>query len=84
MAENLNYETGNSWCYDNDPSNCTTYGRLYTWDAAMNGEESSNNVPSGVQGVCPPGWLLPGYEEWKTLEGNADKQYGFSVRCLKE
>ena len=34
MAENLNYETGNSYCYDDDPSNCSKYGRLYTWVAA--------------------------------------------------
>ena len=44
MAENLNYRyvgvkynyngytsDSTSWCYDNDPSKCATYGRLYTW-----------------------------------------------------
>ncbi len=48
MAQNLNYAyTGvkynydgytsdsTSWCYDGDPSNCGTYGRLYTWAAAV-------------------------------------------------
>ncbi|SHH93982.1 major paralogous domain-containing protein [Fibrobacter sp. UWH9] len=48
MAQNLNYAyTGvafdngyytsdsTSWCYDDDPSNCATYGRLYTWAAAV-------------------------------------------------
>ncbi|WP_176421806.1 fibrobacter succinogenes major paralogous domain-containing protein [Fibrobacter sp. UWH1] len=48
MAQNLNYAyTGVafdngyytsdsiSWCYDDDPSNCATYGRLYTWAAAV-------------------------------------------------
>lgn len=35
MAQNLNYETDNSYCYDNQDSNCTKYGRLYTWAAAM-------------------------------------------------
>lgn len=54
FAENLNYETYNSWWYDNDPENGETYGRLYTWDAALN--------------ACPDGWHLPSDEEWKTLE----------------
>lgn len=42
MAENLNYSDslqGDSWCYDNDPKNCETYGRLYSWNAAMNTRE---------------------------------------------
>ena len=43
MAENLNYAylqptatlDSSSWCYDNDPENCETFGRLYLWSAAM-------------------------------------------------
>jgi uncharacterized protein (TIGR02145 family) len=53
MAENLNRETANSKCYDNDPSNCATYGRLYTWDDALT--------------ACPVGWHLPSDAEWTTL-----------------
>jgi uncharacterized protein (TIGR02145 family) len=53
MAENLNYETDSSWCYDNENSNCAKYGRLYTWYAAMS--------------ACPVGWRLPASEEWNTL-----------------
>ena len=53
MAENLNYETGNSYCYDNNASNCTKYGRLYTWAAAQN--------------ACPDGWHLPSKAEFETL-----------------
>jgi uncharacterized protein (TIGR02145 family) len=57
------------WCYyDNSSSNGDTYGALYTWAAAMNGAESSNSNPSGMQGVCPDGWHLPSDEEWKELE----------------
>jgi uncharacterized protein (TIGR02145 family) len=67
MAENLNYETPNSWWYDNNSANGDIYGRLYTWAAAMNGESSSNSVPSGVQGVCPDGWHLPSDAEWTVL-----------------
>jgi uncharacterized protein (TIGR02145 family)/uncharacterized repeat protein (TIGR02543 family) len=62
MAENLNYTplSGNSW-------NSTTYGRLYDWNAAMNGSGSSNANPSGVQGICPDGWHLPSTAEWSAL-----------------
>lgn len=68
MAENLNYQTGNSWCYENNTANCDVYGRLYDWETIMNGESSSNSVPSGVQGICPDGWHLPSDEEWKVIE----------------
>ena len=53
MAENLNYETTNSYCYDDDPSNCSKYGRLYTWAAATT--------------ACLIGWHLPSDDEWNTL-----------------
>lgn len=82
MAENLNYETGNSYCYKN---NCTKYGRLskygrlYTWGAAMDsvGTWSTNGKGCGyekkcsptypVRGVCPEGWHLPNQTEWNAL-----------------
>ena len=35
MAQNLNYETPNSYCYNDSTENCAKYGRLYTWSAAM-------------------------------------------------
>ena len=54
FAENLNYETSNSWWYNNSSANGDIYGRLYTWDAALN--------------ACPTGWHLPSDDEWKTLE----------------
>jgi uncharacterized protein (TIGR02145 family) len=44
-----------------------TYGVLYNWPALMNGEQSSNNIPSGVQGVCPAGWHVPSQAEWNEL-----------------
>lgn len=53
MAENLNYEAESSWCYGDDPANCTKYGRLYTWAAAMS--------------ICPKGWHLPTKAEWEAL-----------------
>lgn len=68
MAQNLNYETASgSYCYGDDSENCDTYGRLYTWSAAMNGANSSNSIPSGVQGVCPDAWHLPSDDEWEIM-----------------
>ena len=79
MADNLNYETENSYCYNDDPSNCSKYGRLYTWAAAMDsvGTWSTNGKGCGynktcsptypVRGVCPEGWHLPDTTEWNTL-----------------
>ena len=74
MAENLNYETDSSFCYNKEESNCAKYGRLYEWAAAVGKSESECgygyicSLPSGnIQGVCPEGWHLPSYDEWKTL-----------------
>jgi uncharacterized protein (TIGR02145 family) len=43
------------------------YGVYYNWTAATQGASASNAMPSGVRGVCPAGWHLPGYAEWVTL-----------------
>ena len=53
MAENLNYETENSYCFDNSTTNCKAYGRLYTWKDA--------------QDACPTGWKLPDYADGRAL-----------------
>lgn len=53
MAENLNYKTDSSFCYNDSAEYCSKYGRLYIWDAAMN--------------ACPEGWHLPDTTEWVTL-----------------
>jgi uncharacterized protein (TIGR02145 family) len=85
MKKNLNVERADSWCYDNDASNCAKYGRLYTWEAAMT--------------ACPSGWHLPSSAEWDALvnavgspagtkrkaksgwnyDGNGTDTYGFSA-----
>lgn len=59
-----------AYCYynNNTSQEAFTYGALYTWAAALNGSESSDNVPSGIQGVCPDGWHIPSDGEWKELE----------------
>ncbi len=49
--------------------NYNIYGVLYNWLAAMIGSTSNATNPSGVQGVYPTGWYLPGDTEWAELIG---------------
>lgn len=83
MKENLkttHYQNGteipSASNYSNTPAryspggnstNVNAYGYLYNWPAVMNGEASSNNIPSGVQGICPPGWHVPSLMEYTVL-----------------
>ena len=91
MAENLNYDPGQggsdgdkydwSWCYGDNTANCSKYGRLYTWAAAIDsvklatdaenplycGYGKECDLTGNVQGICPEGWHLPSESEWKTL-----------------
>ena len=79
MAQNLNYKTANSFCYESSAENCEKYGRLYLWSAAMDsvGAWSTNGKDCGdltscsptdpVRGVCPKGWHLPSNTEWETM-----------------
>jgi uncharacterized protein (TIGR02145 family) len=55
------------YCYQNDPDWCDIYGGLYKWETIMNGAAGSNEVPSGVQGICPTGWHVPSAAEWQIL-----------------
>ena len=52
-------------------------GYLYNWPAAMHGEASSNDIPSGVQGICPDGWHLPSDGEWYQLTNYLGTQGGY-------
>ena len=54
MSENINYDCGDDcWCYKNDETMCDKYGKLYTWEKAVN--------------ICPKGWHLPDDKEWREL-----------------
>ena len=79
MAENLNFETENSFCYNDSAEYCPKFGRLYLWSTAMDsvGTWSTNGKGCGyekycsptypVRGVCPEGWHLPTVAEFETL-----------------
>ena len=68
MADNSTIE---KYCYENNPSNCETYGGLYQWNEMM-----QYNTQQGVKGICPSGWHIPTDDELKILEGTVDSQYG--------
>jgi len=51
------------------------YGVFYNWMAALNGEDSSNLIPSGIRGVCPDGWHLPSDGEWDILINQLGGEY---------
>ena len=67
MIDGSNNQTDNSiiekYCYDDEISNCATYGGLYQWDEMM-----QYSTLESTQGVCPVGWHLPSDDEYKTLE----------------
>jgi|GEM_PF-1167123 len=53
MAENLDYSSDSSFCYDRDTAMCGRYGRMYDQMAARK--------------ACPEGWRLPSDAVWKDL-----------------
>ena len=76
MVENLNYNDpcvikSETWCYDNNTSNCVKYGRLYSWTAAMGIDskfQKEYTTLSGTQrGICPEGFHIPSDAETDTL-----------------
>jgi uncharacterized protein (TIGR02145 family) len=60
MAENLRVTRDKhgdlleTYCYDGRSDKCEEFGRLYTWEAAIN--------------ASPEGWRLPDAGDWKELE----------------
>ena len=53
LAENFRFKDIGSFCYNNNPDNCTEYGRLYTWKACIE--------------ACPEGWRLPTEKDWESI-----------------
>jgi len=88
MKENLNCNVSGSKCYNDDPANCATYGRLYDWATAMalpsdcNYESCASQIGSKHRGICPSGWHIPSYADWDKLmhyvDGSIGSPYGTS------
>lgn len=74
FAENLMFKAADSFCYEEDTSNCKKHGRLYTWHAASK--------------ACPSGWRLPTSVEVSELQKTIktpdllinDKDYLFNAK----
>jgi len=64
--KSLHYSDGSEitevWAYNNDEANVDIYGRLYTWNGAMNYATTESS-----QGACPDGYHLPTDAEWTEL-----------------
>jgi len=74
MAQNLDFDTLDGTggrCYDDSAASCESYGRLYTWNAAMALPDSfqtrawKGSFPH--RGICPEGWHVPSDLEWHVL-----------------
>lgn len=88
MAENLRYTDssktknlkGNVWCYENKADNCSKYGPLYSWTAAMDFESEYNSTRKNMvtyhvyDGICPDGWHIPSTLEWQDLKNALQNQ----------
>lgn len=65
------------YCYDDNTTNCNSYGGLYQWNEAM-----QYVTTPGTKGICPTGWHIPTNAELHTLasvvgnDGNALKEIG--------
>jgi uncharacterized protein (TIGR02145 family) len=60
-------DTSRSYAYPYyDESYADTYGALYTWYAATDGDSVSAEVYQ-VKGVCPDGWHIPSNDEFVEL-----------------
>lgn len=80
MAENLNVgemvpgsqnqinnQTIEKYCYEDNLDNCSEFGGLYQWDEMMQYENTT-----GGKGICPNGWHIPSETEWCTMAMTVD------------
>ena len=61
--EQIDNDTIEKYCMQNDTNNCSIYGGLYQWDELM-----SYTTTEGIQGICPDGWHIPSDQEIMELE----------------
>jgi len=80
-AEQNNDSQVEKYCYNNNESNCTTYGGLYQWAEAIQAPYTANTssftgywatcdpcISNGRQGICPQGYHIPTDLEWSRYE----------------
>jgi uncharacterized protein (TIGR02145 family) len=91
MAENLRYDAGEgSYCYEYNDTRCVTYGKLYTWEAAMRSCPAGWHVPTlkefesminAIGGADIAGGKLKDYEQslWREINVGATNEVGFNA-----
>jgi len=62
VKNQINNDTIEKYCYNDDENNCNVYGGIYLWDEMM-----QYSTVEGSQGICPTGWHLPSDSEWTVL-----------------
>lgn len=72
FAENLNYASNGSICYNNEEYYCDIYGRMYTQKQALDGDSSKAEQH---QGLCPDGFHLMTHTEYGQLYDNYHSDY---------
>jgi uncharacterized protein (TIGR02145 family) len=71
LAENMNFDAGaGTYCYANNLTNCTAYGKLYTWNAAKI--------------AVPPGWRMPTLSDYQNLINHFGSASGAYEALLPE
>ena len=91
MAQDLKIKeygkkTIKSYCYEDNPQNCDTIGRLYVRSAAFDSigifgisgkgcgnKETTCSVKKPVRGICPKNWHIADSLEWVHLFNAIDK-----------
>ena len=67
MAENLNYETDNSFCYNDSAEYAMDSAGTWSTNGKGCGYNKTCSPTYPVRGVCPDGWHLPSQTERNTL-----------------
>ena len=65
IAQNLNIDVPESWCYEGKSANCQKYGRLYTWQTAQDACKKLGGR-----------WRLPTDAEWSALRAKYGGEKG--------
>ncbi|MDR3667553.1 MAG: FISUMP domain-containing protein, partial [Ignavibacteriaceae bacterium] len=66
VKDQINNDTIEKFCYNNDPAMCDIYGGLYQWREAV-----QYTLKQSPRGICPIGWHIPLKAEFDTLISSA-------------
>jgi len=76
------------YCYNNDTTKCDEFGGLYQWAEMMqlpsrcNTESCAELIQENHRGICPEGWRLMTYDDYKIIE-NADGNEEHGIAGLR-